>query len=227
MRPSSVYAERSCPAGDPCDLLGLLHGPHRVGCRLVMILLSQHGSSAAQIASVLGCDPSTVRRGIHRYHQHGVRALAARGLASASCGCSLSPGVDDCPAVAAAGPSRHVAADPPPAGARGRQLAAAAAGRQGRPRPRAGPDRAAPAGGALKAFLASSPTLTIQGRIRQVHAFFGQRSPHPAAGHRRGVQRTMAARELHAEPQADRLASPWTSVRRRPVEAVTGDGPWR
>jgi hypothetical protein len=27
MRPPSVYAKRSCPAGDPCDLLGLLHGP--------------------------------------------------------------------------------------------------------------------------------------------------------------------------------------------------------
>jgi hypothetical protein len=40
MRPPSVYAKRSCSAGDPCDLLGLLHGPHRVGCRLVMILLS-------------------------------------------------------------------------------------------------------------------------------------------------------------------------------------------
>jgi hypothetical protein len=66
MRPPSVYAKRSCPAGDACDLLGLLHGPHRVGCRLVMILLSQHGWSAAQIAGLLGCDPSTVRRWIHR-----------------------------------------------------------------------------------------------------------------------------------------------------------------
>jgi hypothetical protein len=47
MRPPSVYAKRSCPAGDPCDLLGLLHGPHRVGCRLVMILLSQHGCSGS------------------------------------------------------------------------------------------------------------------------------------------------------------------------------------
>jgi hypothetical protein len=27
MRPPSVYAKRSCPAGDPCDLLALLHGP--------------------------------------------------------------------------------------------------------------------------------------------------------------------------------------------------------
>jgi transposase len=30
---------------------------------------------------------------------------------------------------------------------------------------------------ALKAWLANSPTLTIQGRLRQVHAFFRQRSP--------------------------------------------------
>jgi transposase len=78
MRPPSVYAKRSCPAGDPCDLLGLLHGPHRVGYRLVMILLSQHGCSAAQIANLLGCDPSTVRRWIHRYHQHGVGGLGDR-----------------------------------------------------------------------------------------------------------------------------------------------------
>jgi transposase len=31
--------------------------------------------------------------------------------------------------------------------------------------------------GALKAWLANTPTLTIQGRVRQVHAFFRQRSP--------------------------------------------------
>ena len=31
--------------------------------------------------------------------------------------------------------------------------------------------------GALKAWLANSPTLTIQGRVRQIHAFFRQRSP--------------------------------------------------
>jgi hypothetical protein len=30
---------------------------------------------------------------------------------------------------------------------------------------------------ALKAWLANSPTLTIQGRIRQVHAFFRQHTP--------------------------------------------------
>ena len=78
MRPPSVYAKCSCPAGDPCDLLGLLHGPHRVGYRLIMILLSQHGWPAAQIAGLLGCDPSTVRRWIHRYHQYGVGGLCDR-----------------------------------------------------------------------------------------------------------------------------------------------------
>jgi len=30
--------------------------------------------------------------------------------------------------------------------------------------------------GALKAWLANNPTLTIQGRVRQVHAFFRQRT---------------------------------------------------
>jgi len=73
-----VYAKRSCPAGDPCDLLTLLHGPHRVGCRLVMILLSQHGWSAATIAELLGCDPLTVRRWVHRYNHQGAHSLADR-----------------------------------------------------------------------------------------------------------------------------------------------------
>lgn len=70
-----MYAKGSCPAGDPCDLLGLLHGPHRIGCRLVMILLSQHGWSAARIAELLGCDPRTVRRWTHRYNRHGAHRL--------------------------------------------------------------------------------------------------------------------------------------------------------
>jgi transposase len=78
MRPPSVYAKRSCPAGDPCDLLALLHGPHRMGCRLVMILLSHHGWSAATIAELLGCDPRTVRRWVHRYNTHGAHSLGDR-----------------------------------------------------------------------------------------------------------------------------------------------------
>jgi transposase len=78
MRPPSVYAKQSCPAGDPCDLLRLLHGPYRVGLRLVMILLSQHGWTAAAIAELLGCDPRTVRRWVHRYNQQGTGGLADR-----------------------------------------------------------------------------------------------------------------------------------------------------
>jgi hypothetical protein len=58
VRPPSVYANPSCPAACPCDLLGLLHGPHRVACRLVMILLSQQGFSAAQMAGLPGYDPA-------------------------------------------------------------------------------------------------------------------------------------------------------------------------
>jgi len=76
MRPPSVYANPSCPAGCPCDLLRLLHGPHRTACRLVMILLSQQGFSAAQIADLLGYDPTTVRRWIHRYLERGTPGLA-------------------------------------------------------------------------------------------------------------------------------------------------------
>lgn len=78
MRPPSVYANPCCPAADPCDLLRLLHGPHRVGCRLVMILLSRQGWPPSQIADLLGYDPSTVRRWIHRYRSHGSTGLADR-----------------------------------------------------------------------------------------------------------------------------------------------------
>jgi transposase len=78
MRPPSVYANLPCPAGCPCDLLRLLHGTHRVGARLVMILLSHRGWRPAAIAELLGCDPVTVRRWIHRYNQEGPAGLADR-----------------------------------------------------------------------------------------------------------------------------------------------------
>jgi hypothetical protein len=71
-----VYAKRACPAGDPCDVLGLLHGPHRVDARLVMILLSQQRWTSTQIAELLGCDPRTVRRWVHRYNTEGTAGLA-------------------------------------------------------------------------------------------------------------------------------------------------------
>jgi transposase len=78
MRPPSVYAKPTCPASDSCDLLALLHGRHRVACRLVMILLSHHGLPAATIAGLLVCDPGTVRRWVHRYNTHGTSGLADR-----------------------------------------------------------------------------------------------------------------------------------------------------
>lgn len=78
MRPPSVYANRSCPAGCPCDVLRLLSGRHRVGYRLVMILLSHRSWPPAAIAELLGCDPATVRRWIHRYNQDGVAGLEDR-----------------------------------------------------------------------------------------------------------------------------------------------------
>jgi transposase len=56
----------------------VLHGPHRVGLRLVMILLSHQGWTAAAIAGLLGCDPATVRRWIHRYNTHGTSGLSDR-----------------------------------------------------------------------------------------------------------------------------------------------------
>jgi transposase len=78
MRPPSVYANRSCPAGCSCDVLRLLSGRHRVGYRLVMILLSHRDWPPAAIAELLGCDPATVRRWIHRYNQDGVSGLTDR-----------------------------------------------------------------------------------------------------------------------------------------------------
>jgi hypothetical protein len=71
----SVYANGSCPAGCACDVVRLLHGPHRLGARLVMILLSHRGWPPAAIAELLACDPVTVRRWIHRYNQRGVDGL--------------------------------------------------------------------------------------------------------------------------------------------------------
>jgi hypothetical protein len=78
MRSPSVDANCSCPAGCPCDVLRLLHGPQPVGARLVMILLSQYRWPPAAIAELLGCDPATVRRWVHRYNQDGVSGLADR-----------------------------------------------------------------------------------------------------------------------------------------------------
>jgi transposase len=76
-----VYANPACtadPAGCPCDVARLLAGPHRVAARLVMVLLSQRGWPAGAVAELLGCDPSTVRRWVHRYNAYGVAGLCDR-----------------------------------------------------------------------------------------------------------------------------------------------------
>ena len=102
MRPCSVYANLAWAAGCPCDILRSLYGPHRVGVRLVMFLLSARGQTAGAIAEVLGCDASTVRRWIHRTTSTAspdcvtslglaVHAWAAHGAPSASCGWWPSP----------------------------------------------------------------------------------------------------------------------------------------
>jgi transposase len=78
MRPPSVYANPAHPHSARADLLRLLHGPHRLACRQIMIVLSLHGWPPTQIAELLGYNPATVRRWIHRYHHHGVAGLADR-----------------------------------------------------------------------------------------------------------------------------------------------------
>jgi hypothetical protein len=78
MRPPSVYAKPSCPAGCACDVARMLFGPHRVAARLVMILLSCQRWPPAAIAELLGCDPATVRCWIHRYNTHGPAGLSDR-----------------------------------------------------------------------------------------------------------------------------------------------------
>src|SRR6266540_1186767 len=291
MRPPNVYAKPSCPAGCPCDLLGLLHGPHRIGCRLVMILLSHHGLSAAEIAGLLGfqlgrpqLSQRTLRRRVRQVAAWRRPRLVAKGdpdreqiLAD------LHQQIRNLPAgaVVLAEDETHINLLPwvratwvvrgtrqqvmTPGTNRRRTIFGAVDLRTGRflyqvarkavsasftafceqllaayptapliavvcdnviihhskivnrwlaahPRvvvlhgarysPHDNPVERI--WGALKAWLANSPTLTIQGRLRQVHAFFRQRSPtdmlatstgatasrmppcsHPGAGQRR------------------------------------------
>jgi transposase len=76
LRPVTVYANPTDHART--QLLRLLHGPWRVATRMLMILLSLHGWTPALIAELLGYDPRTVRRWIHRYNQEGVAGLHDR-----------------------------------------------------------------------------------------------------------------------------------------------------
>ena len=193
-----MYAKPSCPAGCPCDVVGLLPGPHRVGARLVMILLSHQHWPPVAIAELLGCDPATVRRWIHRYNQDGVRGLEDRPrcgrprLGSRRLGQRIRRLLAGPKAWTIARLSQRLGRPAMSLGTLHRRVREVARWRRPRLVANGTRQQVMTPGtnrrrtifgaveriwGALKAWLATSPTLTIQGRLRQVHAFFRQRSP--------------------------------------------------
>jgi transposase len=76
MRPVSVFANGS--GSEIEQLRAELRGRWRQAARAVMVLLSLHGLSAAQIAELLECHPATVRRWISRFNAEGLAGLADR-----------------------------------------------------------------------------------------------------------------------------------------------------
>lgn len=76
MRPPEVFAE--VPAAVRARILGLLHGPWRTATRMIMIVLSAQGLSAAEIAVLLDYDPHTVRRWLRRFATEGLDGLGDR-----------------------------------------------------------------------------------------------------------------------------------------------------
>jgi transposase len=76
MRPVSVFANR--PGSEIEQLQADLHGRWRQATRAVMVLLSAHGLSPAQIAALLDCHPATVRRWISRFNAEGLAGLPDR-----------------------------------------------------------------------------------------------------------------------------------------------------
>ena len=76
MCPVTVFA--NSPAAEIERLRHALRGRWRVAMRAVMVLLSLHGLSPAQIAALLDYDPSTVRRWIGRFSAGGLAGLADR-----------------------------------------------------------------------------------------------------------------------------------------------------
>jgi hypothetical protein len=76
MRPSVVFAN-SLPS-ETGQLRDRLRGPWREGLRAVMVLLSLRGLAPAEIAALLECHPSTVRRWIGRFNAGGAAGLADR-----------------------------------------------------------------------------------------------------------------------------------------------------
>jgi transposase len=76
MRPVSVFASR--PGDEVGRIRADLRGRWRQAARAVMVLLSLHGLSPAQIAGLLECHPATVRRWIGRFNAEGLAGLADR-----------------------------------------------------------------------------------------------------------------------------------------------------
>jgi transposase len=76
VRPSTVFANAS--AAECERLRSLLRGPWRSAARAVMVLLSLHGLSPAQIGVLMEYDPATVRRWIVRFNAGGVAGLDDR-----------------------------------------------------------------------------------------------------------------------------------------------------
>jgi transposase len=74
MRPVSVFA--NAPSREIEQVRAELRGQWRQAGRAVMVLLSVHGLSPAQIAGLLDCHPATVRRWLGRYNCAGLAGLA-------------------------------------------------------------------------------------------------------------------------------------------------------
>jgi hypothetical protein len=129
------------------------------GLRLVMILLSARGQSASAIAELLGCDAGPVRRWIPHGQPQEVmtpgtnrRPTSFGAVDMASGGFFHQVAAKAVSATFTAFLEQLLAVYPP----------------HDNPIERIW--------GALKTHLANTPTLTIQGRIRQVHAFFRART---------------------------------------------------
>jgi hypothetical protein len=131
MRPVCVFAKG--PGEEIERLRADLRGRWRQAARAVMVLLSLHGLSAAQIAVLLDCHPATVRRRIGRFNTVGMAGLADRPRRPLS---RPRGGRHRGPAGRAAAPGSGAGRgrDPPePAAARTGQLDAAAAARRSPP----------------------------------------------------------------------------------------------
>jgi transposase len=76
MRPVCVFANAS--SGEIEQVRDALRGRWRQAGRAVMVLLSLHGLSPAQIAGLLDCHPATVRRWLGRFNAGGLAGLADR-----------------------------------------------------------------------------------------------------------------------------------------------------